>query len=118
MFDEVLGECARGERDPKYADYQPQILYIRWAAQHQLDKSDDAMATQRQFLDRYPNHVLAADMHFSDAMNELASADYRDAKLQLKSICDRYPTAEVAKKAADILRRLRAAVPTTTEPVQ
>ncbi len=114
LYDEVLGECDRAEHDVRFAGYEPQILYIRWATDRRTGRADQADRVQQAFLQRYPDHILAADMHFSTAMNLLASADYRGAEGELALIRDRYPDATVTSKAGDILARLRVATPTTT----
>jgi hypothetical protein len=114
LFDEVLGECDRAEHDVRFAAYEPQILYVRWATDRRTGRTDQADRVQQAFLERFPDHVLAADMHFSTAMNLLAAADYKGAEGELALIRDRYPSAAVSAKAGDILGRLRATSPTTT----
>ena len=113
LYDETLQTCARDELDQNFAAYLPQILYVEWAAERKLGFSDQAAFVQRKFLQRFPDHMLAADMHYSIGMEMLASADYEHAVGELKLICERYAATSVAAKARNILIHLKAAIPAT-----
>jgi hypothetical protein len=117
LFDEVLGECDHAEHDPRYTGYEPQIMYIRWATDLRLGRTDEAGHIQQTFLHKFPNHVLAADIHFSKAMNLLAAANYKESADELEIIHSRYPNSSIAGKADEILRRLRNTDPTTPAAV-
>ncbi len=105
-FEAVLKECDVAEKDEQSAAYEPQILYLRWEANRDLRKLDESDRWKRLFLDRYPNHTLAADMHLETAMNELVSGDYAAAKNELALIESQFPNAAVAPKVKEIRARM------------
>ncbi len=116
LFDEAIKQCDRAEHDPKDADFLPRILYIHWAASRRLARTSETERVQREFLRRFPNNPLAADMHFADAMQSLAQGDYATADKQLAVIEQRFPNAPVTSKARDIRQRLIQAMPAATRP--
>jgi outer membrane protein assembly factor BamD (BamD/ComL family) len=113
LFDEVRTECERAASDKAYTAYAPQIMYILWATDRTTGKIDDADQIQRAFLQRFPDCIFAADMHFSIAMNRLTTADYQGAEAELAIIHSRYPSATIASKADDIRIRIAKSMPTT-----
>jgi hypothetical protein len=113
LFDEVLGECDRADHDSHCAGYEPQIMYVRWATDMRLGRTEKADCVQQEFLRQFPNHLLGADMHFNTAMNLLGAADYKGAEEELAIIRAHYPTASVAAKTDEILTRLHHPTPTT-----
>jgi tetratricopeptide (TPR) repeat protein len=115
-YDEVLAECDRAEKDPRFADNLPQILYIRWAAFLRTGKPEESRLAGEQILKRFPDHVLAADIHFNEAMRLLADGNYAEADRKLAMIQTKFPSAASMKKVTDIRQRLRNMA--TTAPVQ
>lgn len=106
LYDRVLTQV-HAERDkPDNAEYRPQILYIQWAASRRLDRMAESSAVQQEFLKRYPDHPLAADMHFADATTLLANSSYSAASEKLAMIQTKWPDAKVTAKAKEIREKL------------
>jgi len=106
QYVKILQEASAFQSDPRCKPYLPQILYISWVAHRHEDHVEDANKLQKIFLEKYPDHLLAADMYFASAMMALAASDYEEASRLLELIEYRYPTARVMTKVKDIQKRL------------
>lgn len=106
LYDRVLTQVQEERDKPQNAEYRPQILYIQWVADRKVDHSTEASAVQVEFLGKYPDHWLAADMQFADAMTLLANSDYPAASEKLAMIEAKWPDAKVTVKAKEIRERL------------
>lgn len=115
-FEQVLTEARKVEQEGRCGNYGPQILYLQWVTNRRLDRDKDAAAVQSEFLRLYPDHLLAADMHFADAMQLLATSDYPAAEAELAMIEAKYPDAKVTAKAKAIRQRLAQATTQPTRP--
>jgi hypothetical protein len=115
LYDETLAECDRAEKDPKFANYLPQILYIRWSVFLREGKLEESSIAGQQMLERFPDHVLSSDIHFNDAMKLLADGNYAEVDRKLAMIETKFPSAASIKKVTEIRKRLRSA--STTAPV-
>ena len=119
LYDRALTQVQEKRDKPENAEYRPQILYIEWVASRRMDRMAEGSAVQREFLNTYPDHWLAADMHFADAMALLANSDYPAASAKLAMIQTKWPDAMVTTKAKQIRERLakfeRTITPATTE---
>lgn len=107
LYDEVVKECDRAETDPRCVDIGPQILYSRWMAQRRLGNAEQVRETENLFLQRFPDHPLAADLHFSRATTRLAHDDYAGADSELAIIETHFPTTAIAPD----VRKLRGRLP-------
>ena len=114
-FKEVMADATQYRDDPKTEKYLPQILYIGWVASQRLD-GEDAEAWRKNFMEKFPDHPLGADMIFASAMQALASSKYDEAKRLLSYIEYKYPTAKIVAKATEIRKRLEQAASPTTKP--
>jgi tetratricopeptide (TPR) repeat protein len=112
QYDEVLVECDRAEKDPQFANHLPQIFYIRWSVFLRQGKPQEANLAGQQILEKFPDHALAADVHFNDAMKLLADGKYAEADRKLEMIQTRFPNAASQKKVTDIRQRLRSVATT------
>jgi hypothetical protein len=106
LYDRVLTQVQEERDKPENAEYRPQILYIQWVASRRMDRMAEGSAVQQEFLKQYPDHWLAADMHFADAMSLLANSDYPAASEKLAMIQTKWPDAKVAVKAKEIREKL------------
>jgi hypothetical protein len=109
LFDEVLAECQRAERNAIYLDCEPQIMYIRWATHRRLGRFEDAEHDKEAFIGRFSMHPLAADMHFSTAMDSLAAEDYQMAEQEMNIVQNKFGSTMAAKRSRNILRHLHVA---------
>ncbi len=109
-FDQLLTEARKVEQEGRCGAYRPEILYLQWVSNRRLMQDKNATVIQADFLRLYPDHILAADMHFADAMQLLAASDYAAAETKLAMIETRYPDAKVATKSKEIRRHLTKAV--------
>jgi len=108
VYDRVLTEAGKSRDDARFRNYRPQILYLQWATNRRTEHAAEAEAIKAEFLQKYPENWLAANMHFADAMNLLASAEYEQAAEKLAMIESKWPDAKVAVKAKEIREKPRA----------
>jgi hypothetical protein len=103
-------EAANGYKDDSQCQScLPQILYMGWVAARQDPSADGADGKwQKEFLTRFPDHPLGADIYFADAMNSLANGNYGDARQKLQFIEYHYPDATILPKVKEIETRLTA----------
>ena len=113
QYARVRNEGRRIKDDPRLAGVRPQILYILWVTCRRQNDSAAARSIRDDFVQRYPENQLSADMHFARAMELLATGDYSKAGELLDRIVARYPRAGVARKA----KAIRAKLNVTTKPV-
>jgi hypothetical protein len=100
-FGAVLARCARAEHDQRYSDRQPQILYIRFAAERNLGDAVGSARLRDLFLERYPNDALAAYMYFDQGISLLAEGNYQRARDRFTAIDERFPNSGVAERAKE-----------------
>lgn len=107
LYAELLADAGRYKDDPRFAPYSPQVLYIGWVASRKLPKGKSTESQWRsEFLKKYPDHILGADMYFSEAMDRLASGEYAEAGKILDFIVYQYPDSKVVAKAKEVRSRL------------
>jgi tetratricopeptide (TPR) repeat protein len=100
QFQEVLDECDKAEHDQRYSASEPRILYLQWVADRRLGHLEDANRAKQQFLERFPNQVLGADMYFAEAVNLLAHNEYKNARKIFILIESHYSGSQIAKTSA------------------
>jgi hypothetical protein len=105
-YQDVVNECKSDESDPRYFESQPQILYIQWVAQRKLGNLGQSDRIKDAFLERFPDHALAAEFRFVDAMQLLVDQNYQAADKELAAIEKDFPTAEVTSRCAEIWKNL------------
>jgi TolA-binding protein len=108
QYKDILKECAAYQTDPRCEPYRPQILYVSWVTYRHEDQMDAAEKIQKEFLEKYPNLLLASDMYFASAMTALADSKYDEASRLLEIIEYRYPTSRTIDKVKDIRKRIAA----------
>jgi outer membrane protein assembly factor BamD (BamD/ComL family) len=106
QYQDVINECESDESEPRYARSQPRILYIQWVAQRKLGNLADSDRTKDAFLEQFPNHTLAAEFHFADAMQLLVDQNYQAADKKLAAIETDFPTADVTRRCAETRKNL------------
>ena len=102
VYDRVLTESGKSRDDSRFRNYRPQILYLQWVTNRRIENAAEAEVINAEFLQKYPEHGLAADMQFADAMTLLAQSDYSKAAEKLAMIESKWPDAKVAVKAREI----------------
>jgi hypothetical protein len=115
QFEEASKECGCVEQDQRYSAWQPQILYIHWLAERKLGNLIASHHLRDSFLERYPRHALAADLHFDRAVFLLESGRYVDADKELATIEDYFPKSRVAEKAMETRKRIQLATAMTSK---
>jgi len=103
---QVVKDASAYQRNPQFKHYLPQIMYMSWVAHHRLNLTEDADRIKVSFLEQFPMHSLAADMHFASAMAALLASDYDEALRITELIEYRYPESRIAGKVNDIRERL------------
>lgn len=102
LYERALAQ-AKEERDKaENAAYRPQILYIEWVANRRIGQIEQTAVAKAAFLESYPDHRLAADLHFADAMTLLANSEYEQASEKLMLIERKWPDAKVTVRAKKI----------------
>lgn len=102
----IINEGPNYQTDVRCAKYHPQVIYVLWVTHRRANKPEAAEKLQRTFLEKFPEHTLAADMYFASAMKALAAGDYDEALRLLEVIEYRYPSSRIVKKARQIQSRL------------
>jgi outer membrane protein assembly factor BamD (BamD/ComL family) len=119
LLREALQECDRADGDARYSAYEPQILFVQWAANRQLGKQEEADRVQQVFLSRFPDNRLSADMHLATAMSLLEAGKYAQANRELMAAEERFagqePTAQVQQIRTKLARTI--ATPIVSDPV-
>lgn len=82
------------------------LLYVRWISLRSADKPLKAQAARTEFLSRYGESILAADMHFVHAVDLLQKGRIEEATELLRRVRTRYPRSPLADKAEGILNSL------------
>jgi hypothetical protein len=103
---QVVREAPRYQADERCARYLPQIIYVSWVTNRREAHAEEADKLQKLFLKEFPDHPLAADMHFASAMAALAAGDYKEAQRLLDIIGKQFRRSAVFKQAMEIRDRL------------
>ncbi len=107
LYETIVHEYAHYQFDSTDATYVPETLYIIWVAHRKADSRDRADELKANFLKRFPDSILAADMYFSDAMSAMAHGKYDEAVRLLEIIEQRFPGSRILDKAKGIKVRLQ-----------
>jgi outer membrane protein assembly factor BamD (BamD/ComL family) len=113
LYAEIIHECDSMDADANYRSLRPQVLYMRWAANRALGCNQQAFQAQQSFLALFPEHPLAADMHYERAMDALAQNDFPQAETELRSVSICRPRSKLADRTTKILVRLYRQRPTS-----
>ena len=105
-YGQVLDASIKYQEDERTQNYLPQILYITWVAARLGNTETLAEVTRKQFVKTFPDHILAADMYFSQAMNSLARSDYQDCQRIIEYIIYKYPNSRLIKRVKEIKERI------------
>jgi len=111
-FQTVIDEVPKYLSDPRTAEVRPQLLYTAWAANSQLASGSSLTKEdpwERQFMQRFPNHPLGADICFAKAMRHLSEGQYDEARSILLFLQLHYPNSAAATKAKEIALQLQSA---------
>ena len=108
QFEQALADALRHQADKRAAPYLPQVLYIGWVSARRANRLPEASRLQQDFLRRFPEHSLGADMYFASAMSSLAEGDYEEARRQLEVLEYRYPKSRVIGRARMIQQKLQS----------
>jgi hypothetical protein len=105
-FEELLSRCKRAERDQRYADRQPQLLYLEWVTDRTLGNSPESDQVEAIFLQRYPRQAFAAEIYYAEALELLANGRYKAANDKFATIVTYFPQSALAAKSIEIRDRL------------
>ncbi len=105
-YGQVLNASVKYQEDERSQNYLPQILYITWVAARLGNAQTLADVTRKKFVKTFPDHILAADMYFSQAMNSLARSDYQDCQRIIEYIIYKYPNSRLIKRVKEIKERI------------
>lgn len=95
--------CLDGD---KCQSYRSQIMYIAWLASRKEGMSDSAVAIKKEFMAKYSQHPLCANMLFDEAINALSNGNYREARQVLEKIEYHYPKSSILSKVRELKERL------------
>jgi len=84
----------------------PSLCYVKWLALVRIGETQGALETRTVFLERFPEHPLAADIHFAIAMEDLSTGEYDAALARLEGIIEYFPQARSASRSKEIIERL------------
>lgn len=103
----VLSESPAYQKREAGGQYLPQILYITWVAARRDGSEAMAERAKNSFLEFYPDHALAADFYFADAVEALGRSDYDEASRILEYVAYRFPESRLTSRVEQLRARLR-----------
>lgn len=113
-FMHVLVECAEFETSSSTSRLLPEIWYVKWITLRELQRVPESDRVKDLFLERFPDHVLGADMHFTASLEALHRADYEQTLKGLDVITSQFPDSRSARRAAALAVRIKDFLHTST----
>jgi len=98
-------QCAL--EDSRCEPHWAQILYLRWWALRRMERREEAAQVAEALLERYPENALTAPILLERATDALARSEYSESRRLLTRLVDGFPGSESAKRADDMLNRLK-----------
>jgi len=105
QHDILLAEASADLAEPRCEGYLPQIIFIAWMSARQQGGAD-VESWKKRFVERFPDHPLAADIYFISATDAVAAADYDQASRLLQFIVYRFPHYKLIDKVQTLEERL------------
>lgn len=93
-------------QDERLRDSFPQILYAQWLSCIRLYDNERAKPFQKEFLEKYSSHDLAAEMYYLLLCRAVARAEFHEADRYTTIIETNYPGSRVMKPVSQIRRRM------------
>jgi len=106
---DVIREAEEYREDDRCRRRLPQILYISWIAHRRERKPQAARALREEFVKRFPDSILCADMHFVAAVDWLTLGEPGKAERELATIDRQYPRSPIVGKVEALRKRMKAA---------
>ena len=91
QFEDVVQEATKWMSDDRADQHQPRLLYLMWRAYRDLGDTDRSHMVRRDFLHRFPGHLLAADTCLEKAITALAQGRVSEAERLLYIIETQHP---------------------------
>jgi hypothetical protein len=119
LYDEVISRGRNVFDHGQQGDYGPRILFACWRASESLDRANEASWFRSEFLRRYPQDPIGADLSFAIARSEISAGNFKAARVELGTLIARYPQAVVRPFADALLEQIHGAaddrIPVGTE---
>ena len=105
---ELLSAASALRTDNGRRTFLPEVMFVSWAAlrRETVQRSGEV---KRDFLKSFPQHPLAAEMHFESALDALKNADPERAVTYLRVIEESFPKSALLPQVHEVQRRLRKA---------
>ena len=105
-FQEVLAEIDSALEMSACETFLPELMYLKWWALRQTDQKDAADKVGQQLVDAYGDRPLVAPVLLVQATDYLAQQRYKECRDLLAELLRKFPQAEAARKAKDLLEKL------------
>ncbi len=103
---QILTEAPVYRKDKRCEPYLPQILYMIWMVTREANDTDAVAGLEKEFLDKFPDHPLGANIFYATAMKSLSAGDYAEAARILQFIEYRYPTSRLIPTVQEIVAKM------------
>jgi tetratricopeptide (TPR) repeat protein len=109
-IEQVIAETGVALQEPGCKSHLPQILYLRWWALRKANRLEEALEIARVLVERCPTNPCVAPVLLARATDALARQEYDACRELLTRLTEDFPETESARRAADILSRLKGSV--------
>jgi len=107
--DGILVDIDNAINSPRYKQYKPQLLFVKWwALRRKRDQTARLAATEEVLLKQYGESAIVAPVLFSRAMDYLSNQEYDSAQQILNKIVTKFPASKSAEQATRIMERLKS----------
>ncbi len=106
--DQVIDETESVQQDPKCRSYLAQMLYLRWWALQKVKRQEEAAQIAQQLMEQHGGNPCVAPILLERATDALARQEYDRCRELLTRLIQNFPRTESAKRAEDILSRLKS----------
>jgi tetratricopeptide (TPR) repeat protein len=108
--EQVIAETELAPQDPAYKPHLAQVLYLRWWALGKANRPEEAVQIAGQLMEQYANDPYVAPILLERATDALARQEYERCRELLTRLTTDFPDTESAKRAGDILSRLKGSL--------
>jgi tetratricopeptide (TPR) repeat protein len=108
--EQVVARTASTLEDPRCKPHLAQILYLRWWALCKTNRSQEAVQIAQRLLEQYPRNPCVAPVLLERATDALAHQEYHQCRELLTRLTNDFANTESARRARDILARLKTSV--------
>jgi hypothetical protein len=106
-LDRVIAEASSYVAQDQCKSQEPEIRFMAWSAVYAKGDRKKAELLKQEFFQKYPDHILRADMLFSELVELLTQDEFQRSHQMIDLIESKYPDSRVTPKVKDIRIRLR-----------